>query len=119
MRPYPAARMGTAAARQASQVPTTFTSRQARRSATDSSSIVPRGQPRGRLLAALGRTARQHHRGPGPGEGASNREPARQAEPPVMTATSPDRGRGTADSSVMKKCWQNRLPACQPGAASF
>ena len=42
MRPYPASRMGPAAARQASQVPTTLTSRHARRSATDSSSIVPR-----------------------------------------------------------------------------
>ena len=42
MRPYPASRMGPAAARQASQVPTTLTSRHARRSAADSSSIVPR-----------------------------------------------------------------------------
>jgi hypothetical protein len=42
MRPYPAARIGAAAARQASQVPTTLTSRQARRSATASWSKVPR-----------------------------------------------------------------------------
>jgi hypothetical protein len=42
MRPYPAARMGRAAARQASQVPTTLTSRQARRLSADSSSMVPR-----------------------------------------------------------------------------
>jgi hypothetical protein len=36
MRPHPAARMGAAAARQASQVPTTLTSRQARSVATSS-----------------------------------------------------------------------------------
>jgi len=42
MRPYPAARIGAAAARQASQVPTTLTSRQARSSWTLSWSRVPR-----------------------------------------------------------------------------
>ena len=42
MRPYPAARIGPMAARQASHVPTTLTSRQARSCAVESWSMVPR-----------------------------------------------------------------------------